>query len=158
MIKIAGGAILILCAVLWGRERCTALRKRCEITAALGAFVRYTGERIGSFRDPLDVIFAAYTDKCLEECGFLPVLRESGASAAAKTLSGTLSEKDARTLMSFADRLGAGYEESQLALCTYTASSLEQSAAEQEQAMGEKLKLYRLLPALAAASAVILLI
>ena len=60
--------------------------------------------------------------------------------------------------MSFADRLGAGYEESQLALCTYTASSLEQSAAEQEQAMGEKLKLYRLLPALAAASAVILLI
>lgn len=158
MIKIAGGVILILCAVLWGRECCAALRKRCEITAALGAFVRYTGERIGSFRDPLDVIFAAYSDKCLEECGFLPVLRESGALAAAKTLSASLTEKDARTFISFADRLGGGYEESQLALCTYTASSLEQSAAGQEQAMGEKLKLYRLLPALAAASAVILLI
>ena len=158
MIKIAGGVILILCAVLWGRERCAALRKRCEITAALGAFVRYTGERIGSFRDPLDVIFAAYSDKCLEECGFLPVLRESGALAAAKTLSASLTEKDARTFISFADRLGGGYEESQLALCTYTASSLEQSAAGQEQAMGEKLKLYRLLPALAAVSAVILLI
>ena len=78
--------------------------------------------------------------------------------AAAKTLSASLTEKDARTFISFADRLGGGYEESQLALCTYTASSLEQSAAGQEQAMGEKLKLYRLLPALAAASAVILLI
>lgn len=158
MTRYIGGAILILCAFLWGRERCAAVKRCCEITAALASFVRYTGERISSFRDPLDVIFASYEDKCLEECGFLSTLRGNGATSAAALLKGLLREKDAAILSSFAAGIGGGYEESQLSLCKYTSAALEQSASEQESKMADKLKLYRLLPALAAASAVILFI
>ena len=62
MIRLAGGAILVVSAVIWGRRQGESVKKRCAITAALCDFVRYTGERIETFREPLCDIFSSYKD------------------------------------------------------------------------------------------------
>lgn len=158
MIRLAGGAILVVSAVIWGRRQGESVKKRCAITAALCNFVRYTGERIETFRDPLCDIFSSYRDDVLGECGFIAALKESGAAAAVAAVRDLMCPEDAAIMESFAKKLGATYEAGQRAMCEYTASALQKSAEAQKEELSQKLRLFRVLPALAAASAVILFI
>ncbi len=102
MIRLAGGAILVLSAVIWGRRQGESVKKRCAITAALCDFVRYTGERIETFRDPLCDIFSSYRDDVLGECGFIAALKESGAAAAVAAVRDLMCPEDAAIMESFA--------------------------------------------------------
>lgn len=158
MIRLAGGVILVVSAVIWGRRQGESVKKRCALTAALCDFVRYTGERIETFREPLCDIFSSYKDDVLSDCGFIAALRESGAAAAVAAIRELMLPEDAAIMESFAKKLGTTYEAGQRAMCEYTASALGKSARVQKEELSQRLRLFRVLPALAAASAVILFI
>lgn len=158
VIRFFGGAVFVVCALAWGREKAKALYKRQKLTAALADFAAFCGERISAFRDPLDVIFASFENNVLGASGFIGILRSKGCRAAASDAAATLSAEDAALLLEFAKKIGGENGDAQAALCTYTASRLENSASRQLGELADKARLYRLLPTLAALSAVILLI
>lgn len=156
--RLIGGAILIGCTASWGKQASSKLLHRQQLTAALADFAEYCGERIRLFRDPLDVIYASFENDILAKEGFTQSLRLSGAAIAAASMEDKLLGGDAAVLREFSKKIGQGYSDEQAALCTFTASSLRESEKRQLAELPGKTRIYKLLPPLAAASAVILLI
>lgn len=158
MIRLAGGSIVFICALLWGHGRSECLYRRQRLTAALAAFAEFCGERIASFREPLDTIFASFSNDELGKRGILQILRHDGAPAAMRAVMPELDESDAAVILDFSVKIGMGYGEAQKTLCDHTAAALRESARRQEEALADKTRIYRLLPPLAAASVIILLL
>lgn len=158
MMRLCGGTVFIVCVMLWGRERAASLYNRQRLTKALASFTAFCGERISSFRDPLNVIFDSFENDILDEFGFISVLREKGIAAAAEMMSPALLKEDAALLTEFSKKIGGENPESQYALCSYVSAALEAGSQKQLEELAVRAKMYRLLPPLAALSAVILLI
>ncbi len=158
MIRLCGGAVIVVCMLFWGREKASELYERQRITKALSVFVLFCKDRISAFRDPLSVIFAAFENDVLESAGFIAQLRCCGCRAACETVLSKLSANDAALLSEFAEKIGGGDEASQTVLCAHVAEGLDKSSNAQLEELAGKSKMYRLLPALAALSLVILLI
>lgn len=149
---------MVLCTVLWGHQSAEKLAYRQRLTAALASFIEYCGERIKIFRDPISVIYSSFENEILNDCGFVSHLRMSGAAAAAKCVADILLPEDAAILREFSGKIGQGYGDSQKSLCDYCSAALRESEKKQLSDLPGRVKLYRFLPPLAAASVVILFI
>ena len=156
ILKAAGAVLLLAAAGGYGLSRIREERLRLRELEAMAALVRTVRESIEHLSRPLPEIWARYADPFLEECGFLPVLREEGF-AAALVRTGICS-RDGDALREFAAALGKGYREEELALCRYTEERLEDRAQLLRKEAPARERLWRTIPWLAALSAVILLL
>lgn len=154
---LAGAAMIGTAALFIGREKSEKEVKRLRILEGLLSFISYTEEEIKNFKTPLSQIFEGFSNDVLLECGFILTLRSSGALEAVRYVLPYLSESAARELQSFARGLGGGYTEGQSALCEVTLARLSREAEEIRENLSERVRMYRLIPMLIAASVIILL-
>ncbi len=126
MLRLGGAALIFLASLLLSRAYSAAERKRLLVCEGLLSFVRFVREQVACFRTPTGDIYRSFFHKELEECGFLPALRERGFEAAVKRLGeeNALSAEELRVLCGFAAMLGKGQTEGQLRLCDYTERAL----------------------------------
>lgn len=158
MTAIAGALIFALSAFFWGREKARHEEEKILLLASLISFVAYTEEQITNFKTPLAGIYLDFSDPCLEKIGFIEALRKNGAEAAIEALKGKIPEGSYKDALAFAGGLGRGYSEGQKKLCDITLKRLEKTVEELKADLSERVRMYRLLPVLVAASVIILLI
>ncbi|MBE6588484.1 MAG: hypothetical protein E7647_08770 [Ruminococcaceae bacterium] len=158
MTAVPGALLLCAAAFLWGRERGRLEEEKLSLLLGFISFVEYTKEQITVFKTPLDRIFSDYCSKELEGMGFIKVLREKGATDAVKLLQGKIPEEAFLEGVQFCSLLGGGYTEGQKKLCEVTLARLEKTADELRALIPGRVRMYRLLPVLIAASVIILLI
>ena len=158
MLKLAGAAIIFAAAFLYGGNMCEKTKKKLALTEALGDFISYIGESIETFRLPLGRIFEDYQNGFLQEIGFLDILRRDGFAAAICSVDKDLPPEMFDQLCTFAGAIGGGYASEQAKLCAFTKERLCGVCANLRTQLPGRLKMYRLLPLLAAASVLLLII
>ncbi|MBQ4066105.1 MAG: hypothetical protein IJD22_00545 [Clostridia bacterium] len=158
MIRSVGALLLLLCAALWGIERGRREKTALRIIAELVNFIEYTREQISNFRTPLLRIYSEYCCEARELEDFFSALRRNDTENAVGLLSERIPKSAYREASLFFSSLGGGYSEGQESLCIAAKARLERIGEEMRESLGEKLRMYRLLPLLLAASLVILLI
>ncbi len=158
MTAVAGAVLFSLAAFLWGRERGRKEEEKLKLLESLISFVTYTEEQITNFKTPLSRIYQDFSDAYLEKEGFVAILRKNGAESAVETLKGKICDSSYKDVSEFAKGLGAGYSEGQKKLCDTTLKRLEKAQKELKESLSERVRMYRLLPVLLAASVIILLI
>ena len=158
MIKIFGALLFSLAAYFWGRERGRSEEEKILILEALIFFVDYTQEEITNFKTPLFRIYSDFDNPILQKIGFISLLRNEGVEKATEVLCGKISESAYKDVKVFAKGLGGGYSEGQKKLCEITQKRLEKVLKDQKSSLAERVRMYRLLPVLIAASVIILLI
>ncbi len=153
------GAVFLLASSLGiGLRMIEEDRRRFSELGALLRLIRHIRENIGTLRRPLPQIYEAFCDPCLEENGFLPILRKRGFRAAAEETPWRQDEDVTRVLTEFAASLGQGYTDEEVSLCRYTETKLADALAALEKAAPDREKLRRTLPALLALSVILLLL
>ena len=155
---VLGAILCSLAAFFWGRERGRLEEEKILIIEGLIFFVTYTEEQITNFKTPLHRIYSDFCEPTLEKIGFISLLQNSGIEKAVEILNGRLSESSYKEVAAFAKGLGGGYSEGQKKLCEITEKRLEKMLKEQKASLSERVRMYRLLPVLIAASVIILLI
>lgn len=158
MTAALGALLFALSAFIWGREKGRQEEEKILLLEALLSFVSYTEEQITNFKTPLSRIYLDFSDPGLERIGFIEALREKGAEAAVEALKGKIPDSSYKDALNFAGGLGKGYSEGQKKLCDITLKRLEVATSELKANLSERVRMYRLLPVLVAASLIILLI
>ncbi len=158
MLKLAGASILFAAAFFYGGNMCEKTKKKLTLIEALGDLISYIGESIETFRLPLGRIFEDYQNGFLQEIGFLDILRRDGFAAAICSVEKDLPPEVFDQLCSFAGAIGGGYASEQAKLCAFTKERLCGACVDLRAQLPGRLKMYRLLPLLAAASVLLLII
>ncbi len=153
--KICGMMLILGITFMWGWQRVGKEKRRC---AELSAFLRLCeciGERIGTFRIPLDMIYRSFSDPVLFARGFLSLLgdAEGDESAlfcalqhyAASGMS-ALNDGDFGLLLYFAEKLGTEDLSGTVKRCSYYAARLRERLKAAETELSSNGKLLRLLP------------
>ncbi|MBQ2765628.1 MAG: stage III sporulation protein AB [Clostridia bacterium] len=123
MIKLIGAIFIFAASVSVGFSASAMYRVRAEQLEAFGALITHIGAQIGGFLAPLDRIYCDFKDARLEKCGFLRVLRSSGASAALGECRESLFLNDGEIgeLEKFFSSLGRGDANEEERHCAYFA-------------------------------------
>lgn len=158
MLKLAGAALVFTAAAFFGAGMCEKIRNKLALLEALGDLVSYMGESIETFRLPLGRIFEDYQNTFLQEIGFLNILRRDGLAAAICSVEKDLPPEIFDQLCSFAGAIGGGYASEQAKLCAFTKERLCNASSDLRTQLPGRLKIYRMLPLLAAASVLLLII
>ena len=123
-VKIIGGALLILASVFYGRLKILEERRRFSLAEASVEFVRAVRDSIAHYAKPLSEICESVNIEPLEECGFLPLCRTDGIRMAWEAKKLPIPDKMRAVMGNFAERIGGGYREDELALCAIALSRL----------------------------------
>ena len=158
VIKLIGGAVTVIAAVMWGQGKIRTERKKTDELAALCRLVRYIGDNIEHFSRPLPEIYADFDDEILRREGFIEALKKDGMKTALGKGLLTVDGEAIEEMERFADRIGGDYREEQTELCEYTRSHLTGYVEERKKNSHDKEKLYRTCPVLLALSAVLMFI
>lgn len=159
--KSIGAVVLLVSSLIYGRQKIHAERRRLGLTEAMCEFVGEIGDSIEHRMRPLPDIFRSYRNQALEECGFLPAVRENGLRNAWDACAPCFRELDGRIferMSAFCDEIGRGYREEELELCSLTIKQLRDECARLKNDSKNKEKLYRTIPPLMAMSAVLVLL
>ncbi len=155
-IRAAGALLLLAASICFGAANIRAERKRRRELDALLALVRHIRENIEHLARPLHEIYALFDDPALASPGFLTRLRASGFPAALAETELSIGGAERAVLVPFADSLGRGYREEQIALCRYTEEKLSELAESLAKSALDRERLWRALPTLAALSLILL--
>lgn len=158
MLKLAGAVLVFVAASLYGRGLCEKTKKKLALLEALEDFISYIGESIETLRLPLGRIFEDYHNAFLEEIGFMELLRRDGLAVAICSIEKDLPPDIFDYMSSFSKTIGGGYAAEQTKLCVLTGQRLQKAWTDMGDQLPGRLKMYRLLPLLAAASVLILII
>ncbi len=127
LIKGIGIAFLTAITVYLCFEATKMEKKKLRQAEGFLLFLRHVKAQISCYCAPLGEIFAEFANDALEECGFLPVLREKGLADAVKKSRSSiyLEEEEINMLTAFASQLGTGYRSEQLEICDYYIGEFE---------------------------------
>lgn len=153
--KLIGAMLLVISSALLSVTLCTEARRRVRAAASLHAMMLFITNRVECFLQPVDTILLAYENDFLEECGFLPEVRQHGLSAALDRVHFNTEYDSA--LRRFAEQSGGGYKTEQLALCREFADFFREKADSAAAALPGRLKMGAGLPPLAAVSILLML-
>ncbi len=158
IVKLIGSVALLVASLYYGQVKIRGERVGIKEVASLAEMVKYIGERIEHFSQPLPEIFAQYRNDHLESIGFLPYVRTMGISGAVENCRMTLDGDDRELFLKFAGAIGRGYRDEELSLCRYTYTKLTESEDKMRAAIKDKEKLYRTIPPMLALSVILILI
>jgi stage III sporulation protein AB len=103
--------------------------RRVRQTEGFLLLLRHIRNGIVCFSAPIEEIYAGFQNESLEECGFLPALRQGGFAYALQACrhSLLLEAEELHTLSAFAGEVGKSYSREQASICDYTMGELEQA-------------------------------
>lgn len=94
--------------------------RRLREAEGLYHLLRHIRGQMAAFSLPLPEIYATFSDEALEKCDFLPTLRKRGLAAALDGFAVAEKEREVFLLLRrFADGLGQGFLQEELAFCDY---------------------------------------
>lgn len=145
--RLIGGCLLSAALSLFLLSRLRQKEESFRVLSALLSFIRELRQKISVFGAPLDDILQSYTDRALEECGFLGTARERGLSAAGEALweKGILPHALASELVSFFSSVGKGFQAEEVQRCHTAEELLIKAREEALPALEKKRKLTRAL-------------
>lgn len=160
MLKIAGIFIIFAVSAGMGVIYSNALKEEYGRTVGFIKLIRFIKIRIECFNQPLSEIYSDFSEKALEECGFISEMRRSGYLSALYKMKNTLSLRDDIFILltEFGSELGKSMTEEQIRLCERYIYLADEKAKEIEKEVPTKTKLVRALSVAAAAMWVIMLI
>ncbi len=115
-----GGALVLLCGLLWTRGRDRSAQEEIERVAAFGELFAGMGEQIDALCLPLGDILAAMPPDLLAACDLPPTCSPERLLAAKRMRDHAAAEVLHRTLR----ELGRGSREDQVRLCRSAAEAL----------------------------------
>ena len=158
LLRTTGAVLILLAAGGWGMREIREGRRRLrEMDAAL-RFVRHIRENIDRLARPLPQIYASWEDPALVSNGFLDLLWSEGMEAAVEGAAWSLSDAERAILRDLAAQLGRGFREEQTALCRYAEDGLADALERLKKETGDRERLWRSIPLLAALSLILLLL
>ena len=113
---------------------------------------------IENLRLPLGRIFDDYHNAFLDQIGFIDILRRDGLAPAVSSIEKELPPDIYDQLCSFAGTIGGGSASEEAKLCDFTKERLQKTGEDMRMQLPARLKMYRLLPLLAAASILLLIL
>ncbi len=160
MLKMLGIVIILAASAGAGIIYSNALREEFRKTAGFVKLIRFIKVRIECFNQPLTEIYRDFSEKSLEDCGFISEMRSSGYISALYKLKNILALKDDVfvLLSDFGSELGKSMSEDQIRLCERYIHMIDEKVKETEKEMPTKIKLAGALSAAAAAMWIIMLI
>ncbi len=158
MLKLAGAALVFIAATLYGRGMCEKIKRRLSVVTALDDLISYMRGSIENLRLPLGRIFDDYHNAFLDQIGFIDILRRDGLAPAVSSIEKELPPDIYDQLCSFAGTIGGGSASEEAKLCDFTKERLQKTGEDMRMQLPARLKMYRLLPLLAAASILLLIL
>ncbi len=143
MMMLAGAFCIFSACTVVGVYAASFYRKAVEELEAFHRLIVHVGAQIDGFLSPLDVIFASYTEPCLEKNGFLPVLRRDGGAAALEAVRGRLyiGENAVNELESFFLGLGRHAASEESRHCAYYEKRIAELLRKHKEALPGKSRL-----------------
>lgn len=135
----------------------SANRKLAELSGIL-SMLRYIRNSIDTLNRPMGEILAAYRNDDPAMAVYLRNVREGGLLHGAENSGLVIGAAGMELLTSFSERIGTGYREDALRLCTYTINGLEEILAKTKEETGKRMRMYKTLPVMSALSVGLLLL
>ncbi len=157
IVKLLGAVILLSASLYYGQTKISSERDKLCLVSSLGDMVRFIGERIEHFSEPLPEILAAYRNEYLGQIGYLDEIRSHGIKSASLISEKSSPSGELEVFEEFAAKIGKGYREEEIALCRYTYERLSEHEKKLEGALKDKEKLYRTIPPMLALSVILIL-
>ena len=158
MLRLTGSVILIVSAWFASagliRDHKAGLRE----LEALYDMISCIRDNIEHLMKPLPDIFQTYANEYLENCGFLPNVRQTDLRQAWDGQTFTLSGEAYILIRDFVHAIGSGYRAEELRLCEYTLGRLRTLLDRSRSDAANKLKLYRTVPMMFALSVILILL
>lgn len=151
LLKIAGGALIIIACMVWSQDRKSKLKAQLQTLDAITRFVRCTRREIDCFATPFPDILASFSDEILDKYSFTADPR-----SAADHLP--IDPAERAELIKFIDSVGRGFAEGELKLCDLYIEIFSSAAERAREEYPKRAKVQSSLAFLVGACAVILLI
>lgn len=129
-LRILGGALLLLCALLVGREYSAYAGRRIAEHQGFIALISHSEGMIGRFLSSGDELWRGFDNEALERVGFLPLIKDGkDADSAFSTVKGRLSLGDEakKKVEEFFKDFGSGYKDQEIARISALRAELETS-------------------------------
>lgn len=158
-LRWCGAALLLLCALLCGREYSAYAGRRVSEGEGYIALLSHIEKMIDSYLAPLSEIFSGFECEALEKNCFLPAIRSGKSPREALTEIKGLIPENMRTLLSdYLDGFGKGYKESELKRTREARAELEAMLDGERESLEKSVKVTRALLLGAAVGIAILII
>lgn len=155
-LKLLGGGIILISAVLIGEISVQKIKRQAEIEEELIEFVKHVRDQIKNYKRPLAEIVDSFYGTALNAHGFLKAVVENPPEDCCEKLP--IDENHKKALSSFLRELGKSYCDEQIVLCDEFVFQMSNSVEKAKDEYHGKIKMYRTLPVLAAISLIIILI
>ena len=157
-IKILGALLLMLSAIYFSYAKISASRKRIIEVAAFIDMITEVKNSILHFSKPIPEIFASYNNEYFEKEGLIECIKTQGAKTAIQNYQFAGKNEIVSVVTSLFNKLGDGYTEEAVNLCSYTLEKLSDIRDRLTIENKNAEKLYRSLPILAVLSVILILI
>ena len=159
LLKLIGAATVAAFALVMSSHLSRLLLVRIRQLEGFLQLLRTISDKIIGFRTPTPAIFAAFRNEALEAAGFLPALRSGGMRHALTEARGGLylDEEEMAPLLEFAETLGSGFADEEVARCGVVIAAVERALEARRGSRPSATKLSRTL-VLGASLAVILVL
>lgn len=147
-LKIGGCLLIMLSALLVGREYSKYTDRRIAENAGFLSLVRHMEGQVAKFLSYGDGLFFGFEDSALESCGFLTAIKdgESLSSAMEKCKSHlSISPEMKSSLTEFFTHFGGDYQEEELRKISAFLSKIEKMAERDSENMTKNLQVARAL-------------
>ena len=161
MTKLIGILFIALATGACGFEYASMLKYRLRSLEAILSLIESLASKITAFLTPTGEFFDTYSDKLLEECGFLGYLREGKSFSDAVRLCADalyLNDGDISLLCEFADGLGAISAEQEIKRCNYYKNKFAERLSEAKAELPLRSRLYKSIGFMSALLAAVLVL
>lgn len=158
MIRLVGGALLVLFGILLARHLAEREHRRVAYAEAYLDFLRYVRGELHAYARPLGEVYRRCNHPVLEENGFLPALRAGvGIGDAARHTTPPTDPRAVKILSDFGFAVGRGYLAETLACCDVYIERMNTYAGGVREAAPSRIRVRRTV-ALAGTALVLLLL
>ncbi len=158
MIRLIGVCAVIAGSYIAGALGASFYKKQLLQTEGLYRLVCKIKADIEGLNLPLSDIYASFSDRALDECGFTEILRSSGLTQASFCVDLCVSSEVSSIIDELSARLGNGSREEQVLLCQHYGGRLSELCSLLSAEQRQKSKLVRTVCAAAGAMIAIMLI
>lgn len=147
-IKLFGGALIMLSALLVGREYSKFVDKRIDEMSGFLSLIEHARGEISSYLAFGGGLFARFENEALEKCGFLPLLREGCEACDAfdrSSASLSLSASQRKDLRDFFSRFGSEYAEAEIEKTTAFLEKFKKDLERERENLTKSLSIARAL-------------
>lgn len=158
IIRLSGIIVMFFSAVSYSFTLVKNANQRIRQLENICLLISYIKSNIESFIMPIHDILVSFSGYSRDFDSFIERARKFGLKDAAENSDLDIGKTGRCLLSEFCSRIGIGYKEDELRLCSYYYDQLSQLLEEEKDETGRKMKMYKTLPIMSAISVTLLLL